>query len=130
MTSSGWWPQTESSSKNIPPSEYLLPTLSYQELITKKDYQLATLLQDILQQPLHCWILQFCLKSLYWYIAFTPTSALPYPNDLVKFFNPMSPLTASLQVLDEQPRIYLSPSNTTDSNATACVLLSSQTSLP
>ena len=43
---------------------------------------------------------------------------------------PMSPLTASLQVLDEHPRIHLAPSNIMDSKKSAWLLLPSHTSLP
>ena len=42
----------------------------------------------------------------------------------------MSPLTASLQVLEEHAIIRLAPSNIMDSKEPACLLLPSHTSLP
>ena len=49
---------------------------------------------------------------------------------LLSKFKPISRLTASLQVLDEQPRIFLAPPSIMASKALALFLFQSQTALP
>ena len=49
---------------------------------------------------------------------------------LFKVSNPISPLTASLQVLDEHQRIFFAPPKRMDSKALVWVILHFQTSLP
>ena len=120
------------------PKKLLQLTQSHSALSRSNDEKRSstTLLQDFLWRLLRGLIFQTCLKSLCGYLSSSIQASLYHHFNLAlslrpcKDSNPMSPLTASLQVLDEQPRIRLAPPNTTYSNAPACTLFASQTSLP
>ena len=96
----------------------------------------TTLPQVFLCLPLQGFIFHSWLKSCLGYQSSGIDANLYHHFNLalslqlLKVSIPMSPLTASLHVLEEQPKIFLAPPSIIDSNALACSLLNSHTLFP
>ena len=94
------------------------------------------LLHTFLCLPLRGLIFHSWLNSCFGYLSSGKVASLYHHFNfalslrLCNVSKPMSPLTASLQVLEEHPRIHLAPSNIMDSKEPAWLLLPSHTSLP